>query len=142
MHVAVTGPGLPDAAYGGGIMDRLYVRLAYEDEDAAAAWLVRVLGFREVERKTNPDGSALIWLELSGGTVLVSRAAFGLQSPRQLGGVSHKMNVYVDDVDRHYDHTRSAGAVMERPLDTMPYGDRRYEVIDPEGHWWHIAQRL
>jgi uncharacterized glyoxalase superfamily protein PhnB len=121
---------------------RIYVRLAYNDEEAAAAWLTRVFGFREWERKTNPDGSAMIWLELGEGQVMVSRAAFGLRSPADLGAASHKINVYVDDVDAHYEHATSEGLAIERPLETMPWGDRRYEAFDLEGHWWHFAQRL
>jgi uncharacterized glyoxalase superfamily protein PhnB len=124
-------------------MRDLYVRLAYEDEEAAAAWLVRVFGFREYERKANPGGSTLIWLEHSrGGVVMICRVGLGLLSPRQLGGTSHKVNVYVDDVDAHYAHATAEGAAVERPLETTPYGERRYEVIDPEGHWWHFTQRL
>ena len=118
-------------------MQDLYVRLAYEDEDAGAAWLCRVFGFREHARK-----GSLIWLELSGGLVMLCHVGLGLQSPRQLGGVSHKINVYVDDVDAHHARAISEGAVEKRPLETTEYGERRYEVIDPEGHWWHFTQRM
>jgi uncharacterized glyoxalase superfamily protein PhnB len=123
-------------------MDKLYVRLVYDDEQTAADWLVRAFGFTEVERKDNPGGSSIIWLELSGGTVMISRVGFGLQSPKDLGGVSHKMNVYVDDVDAHYARATAEGAVVERPLETVPYGERRYEAFDPGGHRWHFTQRL
>lgn len=122
--------------------DNLYVRLAYEDESAAVDWLSRAFGFREHSRKTNPDGSLLVWLELSGGIIMVSRTGYGLMSPRQLGGVSQKVNVYLDDVDRHCERATNEGAVIERALETMPYGDRRYEAIDPEGHRWHFAERM
>ena len=115
----------------------LYPRLAYEDQAAAVEWLVRVFGFKEATRKDN-----LIWLERDGNLVMISSASYGLKSPRQLGGTGTKVNVYVDDVDRHYEHTQAEGAVIERPLETMPWGDRRYEAFDLEGHWWHFAQRL
>ena len=123
-------------------MSNLYVRLAYEDEAAAVAWLCRAFGFRERERKENPGGSLLVWLELSGGVVMVSRTGYGLSSPRELGGVSHKVNVYVDDVDAHHAAAVAAGAVIERELETVPYGERRYEAFDLEGHRWHFTQRI
>lgn len=123
-------------------MDNLYVRLAYDDERAAAEWLTRVFGLREIERKEDPSGSAIIWLEISGGTVMISRSGFGLQSPKALGGISHKINVYLDDVDVHYQRAVDAGAVVERELETLPYGERRYEAFDIEGHRWHFTQRL
>ena len=84
----------------------------------------------------------LVWLELGGGVVMIGRAGYGLQSPRQLGGVSHKVNVYLDDIDRHYERAKAAGATICREIADMPWGDRRYEALDCEGHWWHFAQRL
>ena len=115
----------------------LYPRLAYEDEEAAVAWLMRVFGFKEATRKDN-----LIWLERDGNLVMISSASYGLKSPRQLGGTGTKVNVYVDDVDAHHARATAEGATTERPLETMPWGDRRYEAFDLEGHWWHFAQRL
>ncbi len=119
-----------------------YVRLAYDDEIAACDWLCRVFGFKERERKENPGGSSLIWLELSDGEVMICRSGFGLSSPRTLGGVSHRINVYLGDVDTHYERSRAGGATIQRDLEDMPWGDRRYEALDIEGHWWHFAQRL
>jgi uncharacterized glyoxalase superfamily protein PhnB len=115
----------------------LYPRLAYEDEGAAVEWLTRVFGFKESTRKEH-----MVWLELGDNWVMVSPAAYGLKSPRQLGGTSTKVNVYVDDVDTHHEHAVSEGATVERPLETMPWNERRYEAFDLEGHWWHFAQRL
>lgn len=123
-------------------MDNLYVRLAYDDERAAAEWLCRAFGFRELERKEDPSGSAMIWLGLSGGTVMISRTGYGLESPKSVGRVSTKMNVYVDDVDSHYSTSVAEGAVVERDLAIVPYGEKRYEVFDLEGHRWHFTQRL
>ena len=115
----------------------LYPRLAYEDVEAAVEWLSRVFGFKEASRKEN-----LVWLERDDNWVMISSAAYGLKSPRQLGGTSTKINVYVDDVDSHYQHAKAEGADIQRELEDMPWGDRRYETLDLEGHWWHFAQRL
>jgi PhnB protein len=122
--------------------NRIYPRLAYDDEHAAIDHLTRVLGFVETEVKENDDGSVLAWLELDGSAVMVCGVGFGLSSPRELGGVSHKVNCYVDDVDAHYERAVAGGAVIDREIETMPWGDRRYETIDPEGHRWHFAQVL
>ena len=118
----------------------IYPRLAYEDEIAAITWLTTAFGFHERERKTNPDGSVQAWLELGGGALMVSRTGYGLQSPRQLGGVSHKTICYVSNIDVHYERAKAAGVVIDRELEDVPWGDRGYEAIDPEGHRWHFAQ--
>jgi uncharacterized glyoxalase superfamily protein PhnB len=120
----------------------LYPRLAYADEAAAIAWLTEAFGFTERDRKTNPDGSMLSWLELDGGALMVCRAGFGLHSPDELGGVTHKTICYVRDVDAHYARAQAAGATIDRDLDDTPWGDRRYEAIDPQGQRWHFAQRM
>jgi uncharacterized glyoxalase superfamily protein PhnB len=120
----------------------VYPRLAYADEAAAIAWLIEAFGFQERDRKENADGSVLAWLELSGGVVLVCRAGYGLLSPDEAGGVSEKTVCYVDDVVAHHGRAKAAGAVIDRELDDTPWGDRRYEAIDPQGHRWHFAQNV
>jgi uncharacterized glyoxalase superfamily protein PhnB len=115
----------------------LYPRLAYEDVDAAVEWLCRVFGFKESSRKEN-----LVWLAFGDNWVMLSTPIAGLKSPRQLGGTTSKVNVYVDDVDAHHGRAVAEGATVERPLETMPWNERRYEAFDLEGHWWHFAQRL
>jgi uncharacterized glyoxalase superfamily protein PhnB len=42
----------------------------------------------------------------------------------------------------HYEKAKAAGAeILEEP-DDQEYGDRRYGVVDPEGHRWYFAARL
>ena len=50
----------------------LYVRLAYDDEHAAAQWLIRVFG------------RTIYWLDQSGGRVMIAPSGFGVESPRSL----------------------------------------------------------
>ena len=121
----------------------IYVRLAYEDVEAAVDWLTRVLGLRETDRKANPDGAALVWLTSDGDdVVMVCPEVADQVSPRRLGGVSHRVNLYVADVDAHHGTAVAEGATVVRSLETMPWGDRRYELDDLGGHRWHVAQRL
>ncbi len=51
----------------------LYVRLAYDDEHAAAQWLIRV------------PGRTIYWLDQGGGTVMIAPSGFGVESLRPLG---------------------------------------------------------
>ncbi|MEP6908956.1 MAG: VOC family protein [Actinomycetota bacterium] len=48
----------------------------------------------------------------------------------------------VDDVDAHYERARAAGAEIGMEPTDQPYGDRRYDAEDLEGHDWFFAQRL
>jgi len=50
--------------------------------------------------------------------------------------------VYVDDVDAHYQHAVAHGATVVMPLEDRPWGDRLYQVRDPQGHQWTFAQHV
>jgi len=45
-------------------------------------------------------------------------------------------------VDRHCDRARAAGARIVLEPEDQPWGQRRYQATDPEGHQWHFAQRI
>jgi uncharacterized glyoxalase superfamily protein PhnB len=123
----------------------IYPRLAYRDERAALEFLVRVFGLveRREARQDHPDGM-LAWLELGSGVVMIGRAGpqrHGLVSPADAVAPTAMVNAYVDDVDAHHQRAVREGArVLNEPED-MLWGDRRYEVLDLDGHRWHFAER-
>ncbi len=124
-------------------MPRISPYLLYEDASAAVDWLTAAFGFRERMRMPGPDGKvAHAELELAGGVVLLGHPGPDYRSPRDHGHVCQLVHVYVDDVDAHFAHARSAGAkILSEPEDRY-YGDRIYAAEDPEGHRWYFAQHL
>jgi uncharacterized glyoxalase superfamily protein PhnB len=46
--------------------------------------------------------------------------------------------IYLDDVDKHYEVAKAAGAEIVHPPKDAPYG-RNYWANDPEGHPWFFA---
>lgn len=125
---------------------QLYPRLAYRDPAGAAAWLSNAFGLREREqaRRTSEDGGILLTeMELGAGLVMLSKeGSHELQSPTTLGGRTQMVMAYVSDVDEHLVQARSAGARIVMDLEDQPWGDRRYEALDPEGHRWYFATHL
>ena len=61
------------------------------------------------------------------------------QSPQALGGTSGGLFVYVEDVDATFERAVLAGALVERPVAGMFWGDRYGTLIDPFGHLWSLA---
>jgi uncharacterized glyoxalase superfamily protein PhnB len=52
------------------------------------------------------------------------------------------VHVYVEDDDEHFEQVKAAGAtIISEPRDE-PYGDRRYDAEDLEGHRWSFAQHV
>jgi PhnB protein len=140
---AIAGPDTPTDARS---TPSIYPRLAYRDEVSALEFLVRAFGMseRREARMEFPDGM-LAWLEVGDGVVMIGRAGedhHGLSSPLDAGVATAMVNVYVHDIDTHYQRARAAGARIVMELEDMFWGDRRYEALDPEGHRWHFAERL
>jgi uncharacterized glyoxalase superfamily protein PhnB len=117
--------------------------LIYDDVGAAIAWLTRTFGFSERlhARHTSPDGAiGRTQMDVCDSVITLGLPSVHGESPRR--GVSAMLYVYVDDVDEHYRRTRAAGAAVVLELETQPWGDRRYQVTDLEGHQWSFAQHV
>jgi PhnB protein len=124
-------------------MPRITPYLFYEDVDAAVDWLVGTFGFTEQVRMKGPDGRANhAEIRLGDGLVMMGRPGSDYQNPKHRGGATQLSYVYVDDVDRHYEAAKAAGArILSEPADQF-YGDRTYAAEDPEGHQWSFAQHV
>ncbi len=122
-------------------MTRITPYLLYEDVAGMLDWLSATFGFRERMRMPGPDGKIIhAELELADGVLMLGCPGPEYRNPKHVGHVTQTLYVYVDDVDKHYEHTAAAGAkILEEPADQF-YGDRRYGAEDPEGHHWHFAQ--
>lgn len=117
--------------------------LLYEDVDAAVDWLVGAFGFTERTRIQGQDGRAQhAEVRLGDGLVMMGRPGPDYKNPKRLGGATQVVYVYVDNVDRHCEIAKAAGArILNEPADQF-YGDRSYHAEDPEGHHWSFAQHV
>ena len=117
--------------------------LLYEDVDGAVDWLTRVFGFSERMRLKGPDGRANhAEIQMGDGVVMMGNPGADYQNPKRRGGATQLLYVYVEDVDRHFEAAKAAGAtILREPADQF-YGDRTYGAEDPEGHHWSFAQRV
>jgi PhnB protein len=124
-------------------MPRITPYLLYEDVAAALSWLGRTFGFRERMRMPGPNGEIThAEMELADGVIMMGNPGPDYSNPKRLGHVTQHLYVYVDDVDKHFEHAREAGAtILAEPQDQF-YGDRRYGVEDLEGHHWYFAQHI
>ena len=117
--------------------------LYYEDGAAAMDWLIGAFGFEEDMRMTNDEGRVEHGqLKLGGEMVMLGEPGSEYQNPNKRGGATAGVHVYVDDVDAHYERAKAAGATIHMEPTDQPYGDRRYDTEDLEGHNWFFAQRL
>jgi PhnB protein len=119
------------------------VYLLYEDVPAAIDWLGQAFGFQEKLRYADDDGTVThAEMTLGDGEIFLGHPGADYQSPRRLGAFTHVTHVYVDDVDAHHARAVEAGATITGELHDTPYGDRRYDTVDPEGQHWSFARLL
>jgi uncharacterized glyoxalase superfamily protein PhnB len=62
-----------------------------------------------------------------------------VKPPKELGGTSVGVFMYVEDVDEVVQQAIDAGANVTMPVDDQFWGDRFGVVADPFGHSWMIA---
>ena len=120
--------------------------LFYDDVDQAARFLEDGVGFKRIVESPDPKGGlAHAQLALGAGKVMLGKVGPGLRpvkSARSVEALHSGVYVYVDDVDGHCVQARAAGAeILLEPAD-MPWGDRMYCALDPEGQFWMFARRL
>jgi PhnB protein len=116
--------------------------LSVDDAAAAIDYYTQVFGAKERFRMNGPDGK-IGHAELQVGDSVLMLADPNPQSnstpPKELGGVSGGLLLYVEDVDAVVMKMTEAGATLTMPVEDMFWGDRFGQVTDPFGHAWQIA---
>ncbi len=135
-------------------MQTVIPMISYEDGIAALDWLSRAFAFRERERMIGPDGRlAHGEMEAGDGVIMLATPTPDYESPKRhrahcerarrwsvVPWVIDGVLVHVDDIDKHYERAKRAGAsILSEPEDGEP--GRRYRVEDLEGHRWMFLQR-
>jgi PhnB protein len=120
--------------------------LLYKDVGKALAFHKKAFGFVETgDRFTGEDGvisHAAMKITPNGETFMMGCPGPKYKNPSKLGTATVLMYVTVENVDKHFERARKAGAKVLHKLENTFYGDRRYGVLDPEGHQWYFAQHI
>jgi len=114
--------------------------LFYRDTGAALEFLTRAFGFKEEMRAGTPSGGMHAEASFHGQLVMMGQGAHerSLRSPRDMGGATMGVFIYLDDVDTHYETAKAEGAEIVHPPKDVDYG-RTYWANDPEGHPWFFT---
>jgi PhnB protein len=119
--------------------------LAVDDATAAIDFYQRAFGAKERVRMSGP-GDSIMHAELEiGDSLLMLSDPFPQAStrpPKDLGGTSASIFLYVEDIDAVYKQAIDAGGSSLMEPDDMFWGDRFGSVQDPFGHSWTIATHI
>jgi PhnB protein len=119
--------------------------LALDDAAEAIEYYKKAFGAKERGRMDAPGGKiGHAELEIGDSLVMLSDALpqFTTRSPRELGGTTANVFLYVEDVDAVVKQAVDAGGTIEMEVADQFWGDRFGVVQDPFGHLWSIATHV
>ncbi len=120
--------------------------VCYRDPKKALDWLEKAFGF-ELAMLVTDDKGEIGHSEMRFGDCFVmigNEWNEATRSPASIGG-KNTQTVHVhltDDVDKHCERARKAGAKIVQEPETQFYGDRTYRALDLEGHVWTFGQTV
>jgi PhnB protein len=119
--------------------------LAVDDATGAIEWYERAFGAKERGRMPGPDGKiAHAEIEI-GDSVIMLADPFpqsNVRPPKETGGTTAGIFLYVENVDDVFRRAVDAGANVTSEPEDMFWGDRFASVTDPYGHSWQIATHI
>jgi PhnB protein len=119
--------------------------LAVEDAAAAIEYYKKAFGATERVRMDAPDGKiGHAELEIGGSLVMLSDPfpQSSTTPPKELGGTTCSIFMYVEDVDAVVKQAVDAGATPTMEVADQFWGDRMGSFTDPFGHAWSIATHV
>jgi uncharacterized glyoxalase superfamily protein PhnB len=119
-------------------VDTVLPHITYRHLPEAMDWLSGTFGFFEHFRYGDPVSGAQLRL---GNAYIMVRAARGdYRSPAELGFGTQSLTIFIEDVERHHEHSKAAGARIVEDLHETEYGELQYGVEDLEGHHWLFSR--
>src|SRR3990170_5725412 len=111
--------------------------LAVDDAVEAIEYYKKAFGAKERVRMEAPGGTiGHAELEIGDSLVMLSDALpqFSTRPPKELGGTSVSVFMYVEDVDAIVKQAVDAGATITMEVADQLWGDRMGSLTDPFGH--------
>nr|WP_281719340.1 VOC family protein [Nitrosomonas nitrosa] len=112
---------------------------------SAIEFYKKAFGATELMRLNLPDGKIAHGEFKIGDSIFMisdENPDWGSTSPEALGGSPVTLHLYVPDVDTTFANAIQAGAIEKMPLENQFWGDRACQIVDPFGHYWHIATHI
>ena len=115
------------------------ISLNVADPAASAEFVKRHLGFTE---EMAADGFVSLSREDVGFNLIYLRTGLETFKPQSASGPADGLLVVlvVDAVDDEYGRIQSAGVEITTPIETEPWGERYFQVTDPNGVVFQLVQ--
>jgi PhnB protein len=119
--------------------------LAVEDAAKAIEYYKTAFGATERGRMNTPDGKiGHAEIQIGDSLIMLSDPLPDSAAipPKELGGTTSSVFLYVEDVDAVVKRAVDAGAIVKTEVEDQFWGDRFGTVEDPFGHIWSVATHI
>jgi PhnB protein len=119
--------------------------LAVDDAARAIEYYAKAFGAKELGRMDAPGGKVgHAELQIGDSRIMLADAfpQSSTRPPKELGGTSASMFMYVEDVDAVVKQAVDAGATISMEVADQFWGDRFGSITDPFGHVWSLATHI
>lgn len=115
------------------------ISLNVADVEASAQWAARHLGFTQV---MSAEGFASLSHPDAGFNLIYLTVGLTTFKPASAAGPADGLLVVftVDDIDAQYERLRAEGATIVTPIETEPWGERYFQMADPNGVIYQLVQ--
>ena len=115
--------------------------LVVEDAVEAIDFYKRAFGAKEVMRIETGGKIGHAQIRIGNSHIMISdeHPEAGALSPKSFGGSPVRIFLYVSNVDSFVGRAVAVGATLKQLVDEKVYGDRSGSLMDPFGHYWHVA---
>jgi uncharacterized glyoxalase superfamily protein PhnB len=115
------------------------ISLNVADVAASAAWAKEHLGFTE---DMAADGFVSLSHPQAGFNLIYLATGLPSFKPASAAGAADGLLVVftVDDIDTEYARLRDAGVTVVTPIETEPWGERYFQMTDPNGVVYQLVQ--
>lgn len=115
------------------------ISLNVADVAASAAWATDHLGFTQ---EMAADGFASLSHPQAGFNLVFLATGLPTFKPASVAGPADGLLVVftVEDIDTEYDRLRGEDVSIVTPLETEPWGERYFQMSDPNGVVYQLVQ--
>jgi PhnB protein len=119
--------------------------LAVDDAAEALEYYKKAFDAKERGRMEAPDGKiGHAEIQIGDSLVMLSDPfpQASTRTPKELGGTTASVFLYVEDVDAFVQRAVDAGATVSMEVADQFWGDRFGTITDPFGHSWSVATHI
>ena len=100
-------------------------------------FIINVFNGKEIFRQSDNTGRIIhIQMQIKDTIIMIGEAT------KEFPPTKTHLHIYVENVDETFKKSLVNGGLLLRKPETKPDGDRRGDILDPQGTEWTIATRM